>query len=487
MATVATVRGAACIIEASLSARTAGIRPGQPLADARALLPDLVVRPADPDGDTATRRKLVLWCLRYTPWAAPDNEYDNGIWLDISGCAHLFGSEAALADDLLRRLRDAGYDARAAIANTPGAAWAGARYLIKPNQAATILHGTERLADAPVAGLRLPETLVADLDRLGLRRIGDLMALPRHTLTRRFGVQLCKRLDQLVGVESEPVSPLRPVPALRCRIAFPEPIATRQSIDAALTQLLADLEARLEQRAFGVRRLDLASFRVDGSVQTIGIGTSRPMRDPAALLRLFQDKLDAIEPGFGFDLMMLNVMAATPLVARQMSDRSAETSERDIAPLTDRLANRLGTQNVARFEPVESHIPERACRERALLDEGDATTLGNLPTMMDWRPPRPPRLLPQPEPIEVMAPVPDSPPLLFLWRRRPHRVARADGPERIGPEWWLEAAMTGGRGERESRDYYALEDEDGGRFWVYREGPYRPDRAPRWFLHGLFA
>ncbi len=480
------VRGAACIVDTSLSARTAGIRPGLPLADARALLPGLVIRPTDKDGDTATLHKLALWCLRYSPWVAPDNEYDNGIWLDISGCAHLFGSEADLVDDLLCRLRGVGYDARAAIADTPGAAWAGARYLNKPNQAAPILHGTERLADAPVAGLRLPETLVADLDRLGLRLIGDLMALPRHALTRRFGVQLCQRLDQLSGVVSEPISPLRPVPPLRCRIAFPEPIGARESIDEALTLLLTDLEARLERHALGVRRLDLAAFRADGSMQSIAIGTSRPVRDPAAIMPLFRNKLAGIDPGFGIDLMMLNVMASSPLMARQMSDRSAVTPEQDIAPLIDRLANRLGPQNVTCIEPVESHIPERSSREKLLLNDDDIKRPRNAQAIK-YRPPRPPRLLPQPEPIEVMAPVPDSPPLLFRWRRRSHRIVSADGPERIGPEWWLKAAMTGAKGGRESRDYYALEDEDGGRFWVYREGLYRPGCAPRWFLHGLFA
>lgn len=479
------------------------------LAAARAIAPALQVHAADPAATAATLRRLTAWCVRYTPWCAPDPQ-GNGIWLDITGCAHLMGGEAGLADDLRARLRQmgkrAGYTVRLAVADTPGAASAVARFLA--DEAPVIVpegRAMERLESAPAAGLRLDPGLLADLDRLGLRTIGDIAGLPRISLQRRFGAVIALRLDQLTGDAGEPVSPLMPVPDLRSRIAFPEPIGTRDSIDAALGQLLDDLEARLEARSLGVRRLDLTAFRADGTAQTIGVGTSRPVRDAAALERLFRDKLDGLDPGFGIDLMMLGVRAAGPLSLKQplmlrqaqhegsdvsgltLSPTKGAARDEAIFPLVDRLANKLGPRNVNAFVPVASHMPERACNETPLLNGDDDVRRAGPLQPFPRRAIRPLRLLPNPVAIDVMAPVPDHPPLLFRWRRRAHKVAHADGPERIGPEWWLEAAAGTDPAARETRDYYALEDEDGARFWVYREGLYRPDRPPKWFLHGFFS
>jgi len=486
---------------------TAGITRGMALSDARAIHPALTVRPHDPDGDAHTLKRLAEWCVRYTPWAAPDPE-SLGVWLDITGCAHLIGGEDALARDLTTRLETAGYHVRLAIADTPGAAWAAARYLATGARPAILPVGdVDDLDPLPTRALRLADDLLSDLDRLGLRTVGDVRRMPRAALQRRFGPSLALRLDQLNGDAGEPISPLRPVPELRSRLAFAEPIGLRDDIDEALTRLLDDLEARLEAQSQGVRRLALTAFRADGTTQRIIVGTSRPVRDPRALQRLFRDKLDGIEPGYGIDLMMLDVLASGVLIPKQqpilskaaspssgMSDPQRPIADRgtcqheDIAPLVDRLANRLGPGNVNRFEMIESHVPERAYREQSLVADvpGRALPRRVVPEAIPMRAVRPLRLLPVPVLIDVIAPVPDHPPLMFRWQRRAHRIRHAVGPERIGPEWWREDMALDAAG-REPRDYYTLEDEDGLRFWVYREGIYRPDRAPRWLLHGYFG
>lgn len=484
MALSTEVRGADRIAAVSPETRQAGITPGMSLSDARAIQPGLRVAPFDPAGDAAVLKRLAAWAVRYTPWAAPDADHA-GVWLDISGCAHLMGGEDALARDLDTRLTRAGYHTRIAVADTPGAAWAAARCLARSNKPA-ILPNREHdtLMPLPVRALRLGDDLLSDLDRLGLRTIGDVIALPRASLQRRFGGDLALRLDQLLGAINEPISPLMPVPKLRSRLPFAEPIGLRDDIDAALAQLLDDLAARLEAASQGVRRLALTAFRADGTTQRLVIGTSRPVRNPKALARLFTDKLDGIDPGYGIDLMMLDVLAAGVLLPVQATTADDPAPDRDMAPLVDRLANRLGPENVSRLAMPESHIPERASRDISLMAGTSERTKpsGARPR----RGPRPLRLLDYPVLIDVIAPVPDHPPLMFRWQRRAHRVRHAIGPERIGPEWWRDG-VAHDSALREPRDYYTLEDEDGGRFWVYREGIYRPDRAPRWLIHGFFA
>lgn len=503
------------IVDACPHARIAGVKPDLPLADARALLPGLVVADTDPVGNAAVLNHLARWCVRYTPWAAPEvlpemsasvangEAYTMpgaGIWLDVTGCAHLLGGEESLLHDLLGRLRSDGYHARAAIADTPGAAWALARF--GSVDEAGFLNAPPgdvmvTLAALPTAGLRLPDALLGDLNRLGLRTIGQVIAIPRESLVTRFGCALTCRLDQITGHVGEPISPLVPAPQLRSRLVFAEPIGTRADIDTALERMLEDLCIRLAESQEGIRRMELVFYRSDGSFQEIAIGTSRPARNPAHCARLFREKLDGVDPGFGIDLMILNACEVASLQERQSDLQQGKTPDaRDTAPLVDSLANRLGAENVARIEPRASHLPELAQSEQALLEirkRSRVEALNTAPRSPEALSgehvssvPRPVHLLPQPEPIEVMAPIPDHPPVLFRWRRQRHRVRRADGPERIGPEWWRMAANQDTRG-RQLRDYYCLEDDIGGRYWVFREGLYRPDQIPQWYLHGVFG
>jgi protein ImuB len=467
-------RGRQTVVAADPAAEDAGIAPGMALADARAVLPGLRAAESEPEADARALDGLADWCGRYTPRVGLDPP--DGLLLDVTGCAHLFGGETGLLADLAGRLRGFGYSCRLALADTPSAAAALARF--GPEHVLRVPPGGGKaaLAGLPMAALRLPAETTALLRRLGLRRIGDLYPLPRAPLARRLGAAVVRRLDQALGLAAEPVSPRRPVPAHEARLAFAEPISERRSIEEALGRLLGRLCAGLERAGQGARRLDLACFGTDGRVGRLSIGTSRPSRDPTHLARLFAERLGRLEPGHGFEVMSL-LAAAEPLSAVQIAlagSGAGEGAPPDLAELVDRLGNRLGLDSVRCLLPRESWWPERAV----------APVPAPVPPRLSVRAwpadrPRPVRLLARPEPVEVTAPVPDDPPVMFRWQGRVHRVRRADGPERIEPEWWFEAG--------EMRDYYRVEDTEGARFWIYRAGLHHPGRPARWFLHGMFA
>ena len=491
LATIAKSGGRLAIIAANAPARNAGVAPGQPLADARARAPDLRVLDADPLAEQKALAALADWCTRYTPWAAAEALAPGGaggVLLDVTGCAHLFGGEEELLADLVGRLARHGFAARAAIADTAGAAWAVARFARASHSDARLDRGlavppggqSKAIAALPVAALRLPLETVIALERLGLRRIGALYPLPRAPLARRFGALLCCRLDQALGRLDEPLSPRQPVEPWRLQLALAEPIARREDIAAGLERLLRALCRRLAAERKGACRLALALYRVDATIERVAISTSHPTREIKHLVRLFAEKFEAVDPGLGVDLMVLTAPLVEPLKVVQASLIPPANDEMpvELAALVDRLANRLGFAAVRRLVPVASHLPERAQRPVGALAPARVAE-----TSWPAGRPRPLRLFVRPQPVDAIAPVPDDPPLLFRWRATLHRVRRADGPERIMGEWW----HGGSPAADEMRDYYRVEDEAGRRFWLYREGLYQPGRAPRWFLHGLFG
>jgi protein ImuB len=450
------------------------IAPGMPLADARAIAPGIVALDADPEGDAAALRRLAHWCGRYSPWTATDGA--DGIWLDLTGVAHLFGDEAGLAADLVARLRRQGLSARAAVADTPGAASALARAGREP--ITVVPRGATKLALAllPVGTLRLPLETIELMERLGLRRIGDLYKLPRPALVARFGLAAAERLDQALGSLPEPLSPLPPAPTRSSHRRFAEPIARPEDLASAIASLAEALCRALAGDGVGARRLALRFYRVDGVVLALEAGTAQASRDPRHLAHLFAERLDRIEPDLGIEDMRLEALVVEPLGSRQASlDRTgagADRSDDALANLVDRLENRLGAGAVTRLRPRDSHIPERAVERVPAFAPGEGGT--------PWDPDRmrPLRLLARPEPIEAVAPIPDDPPVLFRWRRLLHRIRAADGPERILGEWWRSPEE-----ETQLRDYYCVEDTDGRRFWLFRSGLHP---AHRWFLHGVF-
>jgi protein ImuB len=456
------------------AAEAQGLSPGLALADARAQVPNLAVAQADPEGDAAALLLLAQWCGRYSPWTVPHGP--DSILLDITGCAHLAGGEDRLGAELIGRLARRGIGARIGIADTVGGAWAMARGGTQAIGAIAPGETRAALAPLPVRALRLDAETIAALERLGLRRIGDLYPLPRASLAARFDNELMARLDEALGEGREALSPLPPAPPRWTRRGFAEPIATPEDIAAAMRLLLETLCRSLADAALGARLLMLVLHRVDGESASLAVGTARPSRDVAHLARLFAERIERIDPGLGIEDMVLTAKTVEPLAPAQLAlpAAGASSDDEDVAPLIDRLANRLGARSVGRLLPQEAHLPERAQRFVFAFAPGGK--------VWDADRPRPVRLLPRPEPIEAVAPVPDDPPLMFRWRRRLYHVARAEGPERIMGEWW--------RGAREAellRDYYRVEDEDGRRYWLFRSGLYRPEIRARWFLHGLCA
>ena len=473
----------------NLAASGLGLAIDQPLADARALVPALATRPADPEGDRLALTALADWATRYCPWVALADEAT--LLLDITGCAHLFApvgasrqrAEATLAREIGRRLGGFGLTARLAIAATPGAAWGHARHDRYPGPH----YGPRDLRTLPVAALRLPEELLEGLRRFGLRRIGDVLALPRPALTARFGGAVLDRLDRMLGVIQEPIEPRLPQAAVEAARAFAEPILTQPVLEKALDGLLSTVCSQLEAASLGARRLELRAYRVDGQLQTRVIGTSQPVRDAAALLRLLVPKLEGIDAGFGFERVVLSVTAAAPFGALQSpllaGAESEAVADRALAGLIDALESRLGAGRIQRPMPWQAWLPEQAVRARGPFEPHLPDDL----TAEAWPAdrPRPLRLFERPEPISVMAPVPDDPPVLFRWRGAVHRMRRADGPERLAPPWWRVPPAE--REQVRPRDYYRLEDSDGRRFWVYRDGPMGDDTPAGWFMHGIFG
>ena len=462
-----------------------GLSPGLALAQARAMHPNIDVVAEDSGADADLLESIADWCLRYTPLAACDAP--DGLLLDISGCAHLYGGEHELVADLSRRLENAGFAYSVAIAGAIGAAWAAAHY----GEPASYACGQERalLAPLPLSALRLVPATVADLARVGLIRVGDIIDLPRAPLTARFGPEVLRQLDRALGGEHEPLTPRLPVAPYAAEQRFAEPIAREEDVLAIIVKLARRLQFALERRGDGARRLELALFRTDGVVRRIADGTSRPLRDPDEIRGLFAERLtalaDALDPGFGFDMARLSVIVAEPRPPEQIGINGQEDTVA-LDRLIDRLSARLGARRVRRLIAQDSHTPEVAetvLPAQAVNDDAgwhafhcyrDQTELA----------PRPLRLLARPEPIEAVAEVPDGPPLRFRWRRALHEVIAVEGPERIEGAWWSEH---GGP----ARDYFRVEDKNGLRFWLFRSGLYRDlaqgAAAPSWFLQGTFA
>lgn len=459
---------------------------GELLSNARSKVERLQSRDVDSAADDAALRKLALWAQRYTPIVAPWNEVNgaDGLFLDITGAAHLFGGEEGLLTDLDRRLASFDLAPRLAIADTPGAAWALAHYGRRERNILPSGQEERALSSLPLAALRLPEKTQALLRRLGLRRIGDLMQRARAPFAARFGAELLLRLDQALGRAPEPLKPLVPPPVYSRQAVFAEPISSEEHVVEAARRLLTSLSQDLVKDGVGARKLSLMLFRVDGEVLTLDLGLAAPSRDAAHLAQLIALRLDRLPQGleadFGFEAAGVHVRLAEPIDERQAVLTAAEPhgETEGLSRLVDRLGQHLGADAVRVLHPKPSHIPERAIGiSHALNGSASEWERGEAEKT------RPLNLLSRPESIDdVMALIPEGPPRRFRWHGVLHRVMHAEGPERIEPEWWR-------LGENmRARDYYVVEDAQGRRFWLYRDGLYRDgDTQPRWFMHGVFA
>ena len=481
LVTVASVKGAQRLAAVDSAAAAASLRPGMALADARAICRPLIVRLADPAAEAGTLRAVTEWALRFTPVIALDPP--DGLTLDVTGAAHLFGGETALRSNLVHDLGARGFQAQAAVADTAEAAWALAHHGgagVAPSGPEALLHLAHPL---PLAALRLDAGTLNALAQAGLRTIGDLLDRPRAPVVARFGAATLHRLDALLGWTRSPLVPIAPVPPVLAERRFAQPIATLEAVEASLRTLSHRLCTQLERAQTGARRVELTLFRVDGVVKRLTVGTSRPNREPAAIARLFHEKLESLgenglDTGYGFDVMRLGAVVTEGLTADQVAFEAAadRAAEADLAALVDRLGARLGVARVLQLHDADRHIPEHAAVAWPAQREAIRPMRALEPADLQ----RPLRLLDHPEPIDTVAEVPDGPPVLFRWRRAEHRLTAVEGPERIAAPWWTTAALT--------RDYFEAEDGNGRRYWLFREGLYgREVERPSWFLHGLFG
>ena len=486
--TVASVKSAQRIAAMTDGAARLGLKIGMPLADARAMYPSLPVVDDDPEADRRFLEAIADWCDRYTPLVGLDSS--DGLLLDVTGCAHLFGGETALARDLVTRLANQGLRARVAIADTVGCAWAVARYGKLSSSLGIIPRGETEAATLPlpIAALRIDADTVADLKTSGLVRVADLAARPRAPFAARFGKGLLLRLDQALGRVDEPISPRLPVPAAMAEQRFPDPIAREADVLGTIEHLARQLLTVLDRRGEGGRLFQVALFRADGTMHRLEIGTGSPLRDPPRIRKLFEERLavlgDACDPGFGYDMVRLSALVTERIDPAQTGLAQNDHAD-ELAHLIDRLGARFGLRRVSRLVPQDTHIPEYAVMN--VPAHAAHRAAAPLPVEQDTlMAARPLRLLARPEPVDAIAEVPDGPPVQFSWRRVMHQVAQAEGPERIAMEWWRDD-----RGNKLTRDYFRVESEAGARMWLYREGLYggeiKTPELPRWYLHGLFA
>jgi protein ImuB len=464
----------------ALEARAArlGLYKGQPLANARAMVQPLTIVPADEKADAALLEAIADWCNRFTPLVSLDAP--DGLFLDITGAAHLFGGEAAMLAHVTGSIAKQGFAVRGAIAGTSLAARALARF-----HPAIVAAGGEAQAVAPlpITALDCDDKTLRALRHAGLKTVGMVAERLSSELSERLGKAFVTCLKVMLGAEEQPLTPRRALPDLMAERHFAEPVVTQDAITAALLGLAQSLSEILEREGRGARVLEAVFFRADGKVERIAIRSGEALRDPKIIMRLLNQKLDALadplDPGFGFDLVRLEALLAEETRPGTISFDHGENARRQIAFLVDRLSVRFGEQRVQRFVPQDTHIPEAACVAVPAQDRDFAPEHWTLKRTPGDPPRRPLRLLQKPEPISVPASeYPDGPPRRFRWRSAQFDVTRAEGPERIAMEWWRSTGLT--------RDYFRVETGEGQRFWLYRDGLYG-GQAPRWYLQGLFA
>jgi len=463
-------RGRQVIHATSKNAEDKGIYIGMAVADAKAIFPDLQVIAYTAGQELALLTALGQWCIRYSPIVAVD--LPDGLLIDASGCAHLWGGEQNYLTEIILKLKAYGYDLRAAMADTIGTAWAVSRY---SSDTLIVTGGLERkaLRPLPPAALRLEEALLTKLHQLGFHRIEDFIHLPLNALKRRFGQNFILRLKQALGAEREDLIPLGITPVYEERLSSLDPIKTAKAIVIALTNLLDIICDKLREEGKGIRTATLLCYRIDDQVVQMTIGTNGASNNTTHLLKLFELKIPNLAPGPGIDLFILQASLVEDVVAAQEKIWSATGSaDNNITKLLDRIESKIGGGSVKRYQAVEHYWPEMALK--VIENQEPINALQSLTIST----PRPEKLLPTPLPIEVTAPIPDYPPMLFRFLNRLHEIKKADGPERIEREWWLE--------DGEHRDYYTVEDTAGRRYWIFRLGHYAVNQS-QWFIHGFFS
>lgn len=470
---VAADHGRIKITAISPLAASYGIETGMRAADAKAICPDLEVLDDKPGRAGKLLKGLGEWCVRYSPAIMIDNFFMDGLFMDVSGCPHLWGGEREYLKDIISKLKGKGYTVRLAMADTLGAAWAISRFgsltpLIPAGE------HTEALLSLPPEALRLSEITLSKLSKLGFYQVRSFIGMPRSVLRRRFGEDFLARLGQAIGTVEEIIQPLEIPVLFRERLPCLESIRTRCGIEIAISRLLENLCLRLRDEGKGLRTAILTCYRIDGKIVQIDIGTNGATHSVSHLFKLFQLKIEQIRPALGIELFVLDAPKVDNITPGQEALWTGKPGLNDgsVIRLLDRVVGKVGSGVIHRYLPGAHYWPERSAKKSATITEESET---------DWRmdKPRPTELLKNPEPIEVMALIPDHPPKFFMYKELKHVVVKADGPERIEREWWLDTG--------EHRDYYQVEDEQGQRYWLFRSGHYDGEQRYKWFIHGFFA
>jgi protein ImuB len=464
-------------------ARALGLSKGMTLADARSREPALVTMASDSAADERWLEQLARTCTRFSPLVALAPA--DAIHIDSSGVDHLFGGESVYVEAVVQAMADRGMTTRAACAPTAAGAEALARYADLP-----VIDEATALRALPVEALGSDADIVRGLHRAGLNSLGAISARPSASIAARFGAETLHRLRQILGDAPTPMATLRPAEPLNFLHRFAEPVLHQNILNAALLNLLQMVHTALEQRALGGRRFHLRLARSDGAVRQLTVEAGQATRDPAVILRLFDERIatlaDPLDPGFGYDEIALAISLAEPLLPNQPGLTEDNRVDEAIGTLIDRISVRIGATSVCRLTPQNSHIPERTQYMRPAHDASGTAPWDQHKSLTE-PPDRPLLLLDPPQLLETIAEVPDGPPRRFRWRGTLHRIARSEGPERIAAEWWrrLGGEWPGHGGL--TRDYYRIEDMQGARYWVFRHGLYTETDQPAWYLHGLFA
>lgn len=460
------------VIAANRLAEREGVYPGTILADAKAMIPGLRSLEDNFSEFDGLLTNIAKWCIRYSPIVATDAP--DGILVDATGCSHLWGGEASYLKHISEKLKQLGYSTRISMAGTPGTAWAVAHF---GHNYSIFKNGEEKqaLAMLPPQALRIDPEIAGTLHKLGLSVLADIFRIPTPSLRRRFGETFIRQLQLALGYREEILHPVIIPPIYSERLPCFEPVLNAGGIGIALEQLMKVLCSRLKAEEKGLRLASFKAYRTDGKMVSLSIRISRPSNNSPHLVKLFTEKINQLAAEPGIELFTLEAGRVEPLPPSQEKLWDAETGQlqdKTIAELIDRISNKIGEHKINRFLPAEHYWPERSIQPASSLEEKPACSW-NASTV------RPLRILLHPQPILVAAPIPDYPPMHFRHKGRLHKIAKADGPERIEQEWWLQGG--------EHRDYYYVEDEDGNRYWLFRSGHYEPGKKDQWFLHGYCA
>ena len=451
----------------NVDARKAGLAPGLSVPDARAICPELLTEPSDPLREGDLLRALWRWADQFSPRIALDAP--NGLLLDITGCAHLFGDEAEMAQYVTARLADIHITSQIGIADTKRAARALARFGAPPITIAEPGKTSAALALLPIDALDLEKTIVHDLAQAGLKTIGQLYEVKSSELARRFGLGLIKAIGSATGVMPDPITPMAADSVYAARMSLPDPIGYRDDLENVLTRLSKSVCDRLAADQKGARRFNMTVRCVDTGDHVLSVGFARPCFEPGPLLQQFAKPLDDLKIEFGADWFRLHADHIESVRFKQTKFGTDERAKESFDRLVTTLGNRLGFDHVRRFTAHDSHLPEREFMQTEAVSRAQAERWEHRPRK------RPIRLFPEPEYLRPLAP--GRPPGRFEWRRKTYETAKASGPERLTPEWWREEK---GR----LRDYWRVETQEGPRLWLVT---YPGAAASEWFIAGKFS